>query len=405
MEATVAVRAPAGATTAAPRLGFVDNIRWTVIALVVLVHACVTYSGVGSWFYLEPTNPGVVGGLLMVVVETFSQAFFMGILFFIAAAFIPASYDRKGFGRFVLERLLRLGVPALIFMLLLDPLCNLIKIAGGGSRLTQGRYLAHYLAGLQSGRFFEWSGPLWFAVALLGFSILYALGRLVVDVALRTPTAGRQPRPVAPLSPRAVNIAAVVLIVGLTLASFFMRMVQPIGTSVMNMQLGYFPQYVILFVLGLRAGRSGLLRSLPRRAGRLWLAVAFPVGLAAWLLVMGFGGALSGNLEPYMGGWHWQALGYAAWEAFVCVAISIGLLVLYRERVSSPTPVTALLSRTSFGVYVFHAPILVGVSMLLRTVEMYAPLKALAAAAVAWLLSLAVAWLVRAVPGLGKLFA
>ncbi len=35
----------------------------------------------------------------------------------------------------------------------------------------------------------------------------------------------------------------------------------------------------------------------------------------------------------------------------------------------------------------------------------YAPLKALVAAGIAWVVSLAIAWLVRSIPGVGKLFA
>src|SRR5512135_1174282 len=64
------------ATTA--RMAFVDNIRWTVIAMVVLVHAAVTYSGLGSWYYKEPASLDIVSQLVFFVYEMFSQAFFMG---------------------------------------------------------------------------------------------------------------------------------------------------------------------------------------------------------------------------------------------------------------------------------------------------------------------------------------
>ena len=35
------------------RLHFLDNIRWLMIVLVVLVHAAVTYSNLGDWYYRE----------------------------------------------------------------------------------------------------------------------------------------------------------------------------------------------------------------------------------------------------------------------------------------------------------------------------------------------------------------
>jgi hypothetical protein len=57
----------------------------------------------------------------------------------------------------------------------------------------------------------------------------------------------------------------------IALAAFLVRLVQPLGTSVMNMQIGYFASYVVLFAVGLRAGRTGLLQAIPAKAGRTWL--------------------------------------------------------------------------------------------------------------------------------------
>ena len=390
------------------RVAYIDNIRWTVIAMVVLMHACVTYSGMGSWFYVEKTAQDVVSSIVFSVYQTFAQAFFMGLLFFLAATLIPAAYDRKGFGRFLADRAVRLGVPSLVFMLVLDPLTNIIREVGTGNTVTWSGFLPWYRDFVLSGRFLSASGPLWFAVALLIFTVVYAMARLVADLvrgrASRQPAAGSAPA-ARKLTPRAIHLTVLGLIVVITLASFLVRLVQPIGTNVMNMQLGFFSQYVVLFAAGLWAGRNGLLQAIPAKAGRTWLWLAIGVGLPAWFLLMGMGGALEGKESLYMGGLHWQAVGYAAWEAFFSVAFSLGLLTVYRERANLKTKVTGLLSYTGFGAYTFHAPILVGVSMLLRTATMYPLAKALAVAAMAWIASIAFAWLVRKIPGVGRLFA
>ncbi len=39
------------------RLYFVDNIRSFVIVQVVVLHAAVTYSGLGMWYYQEAAAP------------------------------------------------------------------------------------------------------------------------------------------------------------------------------------------------------------------------------------------------------------------------------------------------------------------------------------------------------------
>jgi glucan biosynthesis protein C len=153
------------------------------------------------------------------------------------------------------------------------------------------------------------------------------------------------------------------------------------------------------------AGRRGLLMLIPRAAGMMWLKLAFIIGVPSWLLLLGLGGALTGGEQAFAGGMHWQAAGYAAWEAFFCVSVSIGLITLYREKANVRSKATGLLADSSFGIYTFHAPILVGVSILLRSVVMYPLAKAVVVAAIAFALSLGFAWAVRRVPRFGRLFA
>jgi hypothetical protein len=366
--------------------------------MVVLIHACVTYSGLGSWYYHEDTPLDVVSKLVFYAYEIFSQAFFMGLLFFVAAVFVPDCYDRKGLWRFIADRMTRLGVPTLVFMLVLHPISMLLLAAGGAASLGSRGFLAWYASLLVSGEFLSESGPLWFALALLAFSILYGLARRVAD--------GLRCRAVATsLAPRALHRAAVILVLVISVGSFVVRLVQPIGTSWLNMQLCFFPQYVVLFAAGLWAGRTGFLKTLPEAAGRVWLRLALALGVPGWFLLMGFGGAMSGRETLFVGGWHWQAAAFATWEAFFCVSTSLGLITLFRARADARSPLSGLLADTCFGVYVFHTPVLVAVSMAARGLALYPPVKALLAGAVSWIASLAVAWLVRRIPVIGRVFA
>jgi len=404
---------PSVSSAAKPRMAYIDNIRWTVIAMVVLVHACVTYSGLGSWYYKEPAVLDLGAKLVFWMYSILSQAFFMGLLFFVAAVFIPASYDKKGFGRFLGDRAFRLGIPALVFMLILDPVTNLARDLGTGQFVSWHAVLGRYPGYIASGSFLGSSGPLWFVVALLAFSSVYAVVRLIAglagvkaglpDAAIGQPAL--QGRADVPLTPRAVHITATVVMATIAAGSFFVRLVQPVGMSWYNMQLCFFPEYVVLFVVGLWAGRRGFLRALPRQAGMMWLKLAFIIGVPSWFLLLGLGGALSGSEQAFVGGMHWQAAGYAAWEAFFAVSVSIGLLTLYREKANVRNRATGLLADTSFGIYVFHAPILVAASMLLRAFAMYPLVKAVLAASLAFAVSLGFAWVVRKAPGLRKVFA
>ena len=386
------------------RVAWIDNIHWTVIAMVVLDHACVTYSGIGLWFYKESLPQDIASTIVFSLYQTFAQAFFMGLLFFLAGTLVPRAYDRKGFLRFVGDRAVRLGVPSLVFMLLLDPLTNAIRTIGTGGGFSWSVFLPRYRDYVLSGSFLSGSGPLWFAVALLVFSIIYALVRLVVDA-----PRGGVPREVAadvkPLASRTVTFAVLALTALIALLAFAVRLVQPLGTSVVNMQLGFFASYVVLFVAGLFAGPRGLLEAIPAKAGRTWLWLSIAIGLPLWAGICMAGGALNGNQAALEGGLHWQAAAYALWESFFCVAFGLGLLVLYRERANAANRATAFLAYTGFGTYTFHSPILVGVSVLIAGVQLHPLAKALIVASSAWALSVAFAWVVRKIPGVGKLFA
>jgi uncharacterized membrane protein YcfT len=75
--------------TPAIRFAFLDNIRSLVILLVVTIHAAVTYSGFGGWYYVEgsPGNLSAFGIAFFGLLQSFLQAWTMGILFFISAYF------------------------------------------------------------------------------------------------------------------------------------------------------------------------------------------------------------------------------------------------------------------------------------------------------------------------------
>lgn len=266
-----------GAETRQPgaRLAYVDNLRVFLISLVVLHHLSITYGAPGGWYYDEVQTdqlPQAAFALLALFVSC-NQAFFMGPFFFVSAVFTPASCDRKGPGRFLVDRLVRLGIPLLVYILIFDPLMryslatSLYGFEGG---------LLDYL-GLQLERFRGFGfGPLWFVEVLLIFSGVYLFVRWLRPATVDTPTsAARAPG----------NLALLLFGIGLGLVSFGLRVWLPVGWSFepLNLQLPFFPQYIALFMAGLAAGRRGWLETIPDAAGRLWGWVAAG-SILAWVL-------------------------------------------------------------------------------------------------------------------------
>ncbi len=247
------------------RLVFVDNIRVLLTILVILFHLMITYAGTGDWYYTEDRQDLITGALGAWFLAV-NQAYFMGLFLLISAYFVPGSYDRKGAGRFLKDRLIRLGIPLALYSWIIRPmLVYLDPVKSPSPRPPFSDFLTgHYFVD----QAILGSGPLWFIEILLLFSALYALWRLLARprstaasaVESRFPSSGR--------------IALTALLMGI--AGFLVRLGLPMGWNleVLNLQFPFFVQYIVLFVLGLIAYRRNWLLGLSDRVGRLWLGIA-----------------------------------------------------------------------------------------------------------------------------------
>jgi len=359
------------------RLDFIDNLRWVMIVLVVSMHAAVTYSHLGSWYFMEDPKPGLLATVIFATYQTFLQAFFMGLLFLIAGYFVPGAFDRKGFGQFLRDRAVRLGIPSLLFMLLIHPATVywLLRDFADHSRPSLGRAYWPYLS---SGRFLDGSGPMWFAVALLLFSLVYGIARIARR---KSPTT--EPDAALPARRQLIGLAIV-----MGLGTFLVRIVQPMGTSILNMQLCYFCQYVLLFAVGILAQRRNWLLRIPYRLGMRWLGLGLTLGSLGWIaLVLAI--VKTRTESRLAGGFTWQSAALSFWESFFCLALCLGLVVLFREKFNHRGMVARWLSDNSFAVYLFHTPLLIAVTLSMRGLVAPKPVKFL----IATLLGVAVTYL------------
>lgn len=378
------------AVKVAGRLLFVDNIRIFLTILVLLHHLMITYAGSGAWVYIEgrqDTITTIVGAWFCVV----NQAFFMSLFLLISAYFVPGAFDRKGAGRFLKDRLIRLGIPLAVYSWVIDPLFVYARLVISGSphpplwEFFPGQYFGNYgpLIG---------AGPLWFIETLLIFSFVYVLWRLLA------PTRSAQPIPPAAQAqfPGKLAIALFALLVGV--ASFLIRLQFPEGWNfeTLNLQFPFFAEYIALFVVGLIAYRRNWLLGLPEATGRLGLRIAVILSLSHPLIVVTTG-ALK-DATPFMGGWHWQALVYALWRSCLCVSMCIGLVYFFRRYLDRQSKLADVLSHNAYTAYIIHAPIITVIAYSIRDVALYPLLKWGLAAMVAIPLCFALSGLIRKLP-------
>jgi len=306
-------------TAPASRIYFLDNLKVLLTVLVVFHHAAQPYGPGGAWYI--PSEPsGFIDYIVLAIFMAVNSSFFMGLYFMISAYFVPSSLERKGAARFMKDRLVKLGVPILIFMIVVFPV------------------MGYLLEGRPSITF----GHLWFLALLLIFSAVY-----VVWWIKRPPSKTKRPFP---------GTATIVAFTGvMALITFVVAVWSPINHWV---PLGLFEpfhlaQYAMLFAAGIIAYREGWIDAIPEAAAKLWSGVA--VLMVPLLLVI----AAATNSAGILGGFTIASLLWCTWVSFTCVSICIALLALFHKRFNAQSPFAKALANNTYTVYLIHIPIVV----------------------------------------------
>lgn len=368
-------------SSTATRMLWVDNLRILLTILVILLHLSIAYGAPGDWYYNEEGSVSTVSEILLTLFVAINQAFFMGLFFMISSYFIPTSLDRKGPGPYVRDRFRRLGIPIVAYAFVLNPLLLAFLIAedaaGGYWSVLGGSYVD--LIGV---------GPTWFLEALLLFSLVFVVWRTLK---------GPAPECAQPTAPK--NTVIGVFAVALAVTTFVVRVWLPVGwwLEPIHFQIAHFPQYVALFALGVIAYRCSWFEGLTETQGRVWFRVAVAL-VAVFPVLFVVGGGLNGDVEPFIGGLHWQQLAFAAWEQTMCVAIVVTLLVWFRRRVVGQAKLSSTMSTAAYATYVVHAPVITVLVVGLGGLEIDLGAKFVLVAPLAVAASFLVGFLVKRAP-------
>jgi glucans biosynthesis protein C len=386
--------------SARPRLAYLDNLRTMLITAIVLGHLSVTYGVDADWIYYEGGEVSPLASMLVLMVVVIGISFAMGLFFIIAGYFTPAAYDRKGTWRFLADRFKRLGIPWLIYEILINPLIHYAVDVHGGEchgALYDCQYQGTFWQYLRefpraSGSFGD--GPVWFLEALLIFSILYALWRVLT---------GSAPLPVLsePRRARAVpgNGVIVLFALAIGLVTFVVRFWVKafVQYEPFHLEFARFPQYIGLFVVGIWAYRHDWLVAFSDRQARTWRWVAMGCVLALPAMLVAFG-ALSGSIdERFVGGVNGLSLVHSLWEGLLSVAMVITILAWFR-RFNHQGRLARAMGESSFAVYVLHPAIIVPLALALSGIKMNLSLKFLLVAPIAVALCYLVAYGLRKLP-------
>jgi surface polysaccharide O-acyltransferase-like enzyme len=362
------------------RLVPIDNLKAVLVAWVIAGHAFLGYAAMGGWPYdevAETTLPRTLELLLEIVIGP-TALFVIGTFFFLSGLLAPHSLAQHGPAGFVRQRLLRLGLPWLLFTLLIWPLVMWAAHRAAGDPLPIWQ-------ALQARQPFLDSGPLWFVQILLYVSLAHALLSRIVQ------RHNFHPRVALTLVTAALAIAA---------ASFMIRLWFPARSQqVLDLHVWQWPQCIGLYVLGVLFASENWAQNVPRRAARRsGIGVLLAIGLAAGVLALLGISDFKRADAPFLGGWHWQALALDVVEATLVVGGSVWLLAWAQRWLTSRAVRLTRVARSAYLAYLLQVPVLISLEIAGRLVPWPAAVKAVVVAAFAVAGSFGIAWILTKRP-------
>lgn len=364
-----------------PRLYFLDNLRAVVILLVIVLHASITYmADPPSWWYVLDPHQDVLFTMLVLLVDVP----IMPALFFVAGYFALPSLERRGSGRFLREKLVRVAAPWVLGVLFLAPLVTYMTDV---SRHVPVGYLHFWTV--------DFLGPMYQQSVYWFLGVLFAAFLVLAWVYEASPRL-RASSPRIEQPPTRLLIAFVAATAaGPALLTPAFGLDDWYSLTFLVVQPARVAFYVGYFALGVYAERHG------------WFSGAgFRPDLGPW----GWGCVLTGigYLAFRMSG-TMQTLPERTAESVLfsafCLTTLIAGVALFQRKIDSAGRAWRTLAANSYGIYYVHPLILFPLAYVL--VGLVAPdiAKLIILVAVTSAVSLAAsALLLRRLPGLRAMF-
>jgi surface polysaccharide O-acyltransferase-like enzyme len=318
------------------KIYYLDNIKIILSFLVVLFHTNSAFGGLGGWYTIEESNEFISSSILTLI-NVLCQSFFMGFYFFISGFLTPNSYNNKRSSVFLVSKIKRLLIPACFYFFVINPICiNFVK----------------------STPYFESLGfyNLWFTVALFYFNFFYFIGRKIVNS-----------KNIQLSFPNKKNILSYIILLGL--CNFLVRMVFSVDNMYFSdFTLGYFPQYITLFIIGIVAFKNNWLNQIETSTVKYFFRISI---IAMISLPIVFVGEMLfvDKIERFYGGFYLESFFYSIWEPFVFVGIIMKIIYMFQKKYDVSNSKTKVFARCSYGVYILQAPIILVLQRSFRIFE------------------------------------
>ncbi len=189
----------------------------------------------------------------------------------------------------------------------------------------------------------------------------------------------------------------------LGLVQYLVRIWLPVGWSLpyTGLQVPFFGQYIFMLIFGVVAYENKWLDEISFKIGKQWF-IFTQIMILIVLPTMLYIGGKEDAITPFLGGGTWQSCTWAIWEQLTGFAMIIGLFGLSKKHWNTQGSFAKQLSDSSYGVYIIHTPVIVGISAVFLSWDINQLLKFIILAPLAVITSFIFAWIIRQIPGVKR---
>ena len=366
---------------------YLDQIKAVIVALVIAIHVPMAFN-IG-WIGVHIPVEGTVGPVFKGFFAWYPIAinsFIMPTMFLISGYFVPRSVYKKGIGQYLNDRLVRLGVPFFMGMLLINSSSTML------SKLSPSSFYAEI----------PWSNlpllntyVLWFLIVLFAFDLLFCgyvvMKRERYEIDETIPAPGMQSWLISAV---ALGVIEVVMTMQTSLWSALLR--SPL--SALGIQGPHIFTYAFLFFLGCKASCHRWFERLDSRLVMKWFRLSVFLLLGLFGLYM----ALSFNVDLLDNPSRLFMLAYFLYP-FIAWGIMSYLILWFQRNEDRFGTWLATAGINSYGAYVIHTLVLVVVLLAIGFAGINPWLIAITSTVLSVCISFGLAGQLRRIPAVARI--
>lgn len=295
---------------------YLDNIRWFTVLLVLIYHVFYIFNGVGV--------PGGIPDAKSIPVFDTAAAiiypWFMVLLFVVSGMSARYSLEKRTSRQFIKERTVKLLIPSTLGLFVIHWITGYFNIKMGGGLVYIPRFLVYPISAISG------IGPLWFIQMLFLFSCVLIL--------LRKIDKADKMWKLCQKANSAVLILLFVLVFGAA---------QILNMPVLTMYR--FGIYLVSFLIGYYVFSHDTIQ---KTIGEIRIPMLCAAAVGAVLYVFRYGG--SNYTSP-------SCLQSIAANLYLWFAV-LAIIGCGRQYFNHETAFTRYMTKSSFGLYILHYPIL-----------------------------------------------